>query len=48
MEKKSDQYVDKVIQLRVPLPLITYRDMQKLSDIELANLSDKSLTEHCQ
>ena len=46
--KKSDQYVDKVIQLRVPLPLITYRDMQKLSDIELANLSDKSLTEHCQ
>lgn len=44
--KKSDQYVDKVVQLRVPLPLITYRDMQKLSDIELSNLSDRSLTEH--
>lgn len=44
--KKSDQYVDKVVQLRVPLPLITYRDMQRLADIELANLSDKSLTDH--
>jgi hypothetical protein len=44
--KKSDQYVDKVVQLRVPLPLITYRDMQCLADIELANLSDKSLTDY--
>lgn len=44
--KKSDQYVDKVVQLRVPLPLITYRDMQCLADIELTNLSDKSLTGH--
>jgi hypothetical protein len=44
--KKSDQYVDKVVQLRVPLPLITYRDMQRLADIELTNLSDKSLTDH--
>jgi predicted KAP-like P-loop ATPase len=44
--KKSDQYVDKVVQLRVPLPLITYGDMQRLADIELANLSDKSLTDH--
>jgi hypothetical protein len=44
--KKSDQYVDKVVQLRVPLPLITYRDMQRLADIELANLSDKALTDH--
>jgi predicted KAP-like P-loop ATPase len=44
--KKSDQYVDKVVQLRVPLPLITYKDMQRLADIELANLSDKSLTDH--
>ncbi len=44
--KKSDQYVDKIVQLRVPLPLITHRDMQKLSDIELINLSDNSLTEH--
>jgi len=44
--KKPDQYVDKVVQLRVPLPLITHRDMQKLSDIELTNLSDKDLTHH--
>lgn len=44
--KKADQYVDKVVQLRVPLPLITHRDMQKLADIELANLSNKSLTDH--
>lgn len=44
--KKSEQYIDKVVQLRVPLPLITYRDMQKLADIELANLSDKTLTDH--
>ncbi len=44
--KKSTQYVDKVVQLRVPLPLITLRDMQKLADLELANLSDRNLTEH--
>lgn len=44
--KKSAQYVDKVVQLRVPLPLITLRDMQRLADLELANLSDKNLTEH--
>lgn len=44
--KKADQYVDKVVQLRVSLPLITHRDMQKLADIELANLSDKPLTEY--
>lgn len=35
--KKPAQYVDKVVQLRVPLPLITLRDMQKLADLELAN-----------
>ncbi len=44
--RKSDQYVDKVVQLRVPLPLITHGDMQRLSDIELNNLSDKDLTLH--
>ena len=44
--KKPAQYVDKVVQLRVPLPLISLRDMQKLADLELANLSDKNLTEH--
>ncbi len=44
--KKADQYVDKIIQLRVPLPLISHRDMQKLADTELTNLSNQSLTEH--
>lgn len=44
--KKSAQYVDKVVQLRVPLPLITLRDMQTLADIELTSLSDKNLTEN--
>ena len=43
---KSDQYIDKVIQLRIALPLITHRDMQRLANIELQNLSDKSLTDH--
>ncbi|MDR7092218.1 KAP family P-loop NTPase fold protein [Cellvibrio fibrivorans] len=41
----SSQYLDKVIQLRVPLPIIAYQDLQKLADIELRQLSDKSLTE---
>lgn len=44
--EKSEQYIDKVVQLRIPLPLIAHRDLQKLADIELKNLSDKSLTEH--
>jgi len=42
---KSDQYIDKIVQLRVPLPLITHKDMQILADIELKNLSTKNLTE---
>lgn len=44
--EKSDQFIDKVIQLRVPLPLISRKDMQALADIELASLSDKNLTEN--
>lgn len=43
--ENSSQYIDKVIQLRIPLPLIAHRDLQKLADIELQNLSDKSLTD---
>lgn len=43
--EKSSQYIDKVVQLRIPLPLIAHRDLQKLADLELQNLSDKSLTE---
>lgn len=41
---KADQYVDKVVQLRVPLPLIAHTDMHKLAEAELSNLSDRSLT----
>lgn len=41
----SSQYIDKVVQLRIPLPLIAHRDLQNLADIELRNLSDKSLTD---
>jgi KAP family P-loop domain len=44
--KKADKYIDKIIQVRVPLPIITYKDMQQLANNELMNLSDKSLTEH--
>ena len=40
----SSEYINKVIQLRVPLPLISDRDMNELSNIELAKLSDKELT----
>lgn len=41
----SSQYIDKVVQLRIPLPLIARRDLQNLANIELQNLSDKSLTD---
>ncbi|WP_083831115.1 KAP family P-loop NTPase fold protein [Chromohalobacter israelensis] len=41
----SSQYIDKVVQLRIPLPIIAHRDLQNLANIELRNLSDKSLTD---
>lgn len=43
--ENSNQYIDKVVQLRISLPLIAHNDLQKLADIELQNLSDKSLTD---
>ncbi|RLT96732.1 P-loop NTPase fold protein [Ketobacter sp.] len=43
--ENSNQYLDKVVQLRISLPLIAHNDLQKLADIELQNLSDKSLTD---
>ena len=43
--ENSSQYIDKVVQLRISLPLIAHNDLQKLADIELQNLSDKSLTD---
>lgn len=41
----STEYINKVIQLRVPLPVISERGMTELANIELENLSDKNLTE---
>ncbi|MDQ6961228.1 MAG: P-loop NTPase fold protein [Mariprofundaceae bacterium] len=43
--KKAEQYIDKVVQLRIPLPVIAPKDMQKLANIELASLSEDSLTD---
>lgn len=41
----SSEYINKVIQLRVPLPVISERGMNELANIELNNLSDKNLTD---
>lgn len=39
------EYINKIIQLRVPLPIISERGMNELAQIELENLSDKDLTD---
>ena len=41
----ASEYINKVVQLRVPLPIISERGMNELADIEFKNLSDKNLTE---
>ena len=41
----SSEYINKVIQLRVPLPVISDRSMNELASIEFKNLSEKNLTE---
>lgn len=41
----AEEYINKVIQLRVPLPLISERGMGTLANIEMEKLSDKDLTE---
>lgn len=41
----SSEYLDKVIQLRIPLPVISEISMNQLANIELKALSDKDLTE---
>ena len=41
----ASEYINKVVQLRVPLPVISDRGMNELAKIELDNLSDKSLTD---
>jgi hypothetical protein len=41
----SSEYINKIIQLRVPLPVISDRSMNQLANIEFENLSKKNLTE---
>lgn len=41
----ASEYINKVIQLRVPLPVISDRGMNMLANLELENLSDKNLTD---
>lgn len=41
----ASEYINKVIQLRVPLPVISERGMNELANVELKNLSDKDLTD---
>ena len=41
----SSEYINKIIQLRVPLPVISDRSMNELANIEFENLSEKNLTE---
>ena len=41
----ASEYINKVVQLRVPLPVISDRGMNELAKIELDNLSDKNLTD---
>ncbi|PSV43185.1 KAP family P-loop NTPase fold protein [Photobacterium indicum] len=44
--ENSTEYINKVIQLRVPLPLISDRSMNELANLEFERLSDKNLTGH--
>lgn len=41
----ASEYINKVVQLRVPLPVISEREMNELANIELDTLSDKDLTD---
>lgn len=41
----ASEYINKVVQLRVPLPVISERGMNELVNVELDNLSDKNLTD---
>lgn len=41
----ASEYINKIIQLRVPLPVISERSMNELANVELENLSDKNLTD---
>ncbi|MCW9550884.1 KAP family P-loop NTPase fold protein [Klebsiella oxytoca] len=41
----ASEYINKIVQLRVPLPVISERDMNELANIELESLSERSLTD---
>ncbi|EJG1715038.1 P-loop domain protein, KAP family [Vibrio parahaemolyticus] len=41
----ASEYINKIVQLRVPLPIISERGMSDLANIELRNLSEKNLTD---
>lgn len=41
----ASEYINKIVQLRVPLPVISERGMNELANVELDNLSDKNLTD---
>ncbi|MGQ4694804.1 P-loop NTPase fold protein [Enterobacter asburiae] len=41
----SSEYINKIIQLRVPLPVISDRGMSEIASAELEKLSDRSLTD---
>lgn len=42
---KPSEYINKIIQLRVPLPVISDRGMNELAQIEFENLSEQGLTD---
>lgn len=41
----ASEYINKVVQLRVPLPVISETEMDVLANLELDNLSDKNLAD---
>lgn len=41
----ASEYINKIIQLRVPLPVISDRGMSEIASAELEKLSDRSLTD---
>ena len=42
----SHEYINKIIQLRVPLPVISEKGMNELASLELENLNQINLTKH--
>ncbi|CVB04615.1 Predicted P-loop ATPase [Serratia marcescens] len=41
----TSEYLNKIVQLRVPLPVISERSMNELANLELESLSEKNLTD---